>query len=283
MAKGKHKGKQKHRKHNGNGASQAELADKYELYLRSVQCPEAEVPFFDRVYHQAYGRTPRILREDFCGTAAVSCEWARLGPERRAFAVDLDPEPLRWGETHNLAHLPIETRSRVKLIEGDVRRARSPKADVLAAQNFSFFYFKTRPEVVEYFRCVYRHLAARGVVVLDMFGGPDVMREDLRDKRKFKGFKYIWDQHRFDPITHHCTFLIHFRFDDGSELNRAFVYDWRLWSIPEVREMLAEAGFARSDVYWEGTDDNNEGNGVFSPQVHAESDLAWVAYVVGIK
>jgi SAM-dependent methyltransferase len=283
MAQGKHKQKKKHRKHNGNGPSQAELADKYELYLRSVQCPEAEVPFFDQVYLQAYGRTPRILREDFCGTAAVSCEWAKLGPERRAFGIDLDPEPLRWGAMHNLAPLPAEARERVKLIEGDVRRARSPKADVLAAQNFSFFYFKTRPEVIDYFRCVHRHLATRGVVVLDMFGGPDVMREDLRDKRKFKGFKYIWDQHRFDPITHHCTFFIHFRFDDGSELKRAFVYDWRLWSIPEVREMLDEAGFAHSEVYWEGTDENNEGNGVFSRQEHAESDLAWVAYVVGIK
>ncbi len=41
---------------------------------------------------------------------------------------------------------------------------------------------------------------------------------------------------------------IDFKFEDGSVQKRAFSYDWRLWILPEIREVLAEAGFRRSTV-----------------------------------
>jgi hypothetical protein len=45
-----------------------------------------------------------------------------------------------------------------------------------------------------------------------------------------------------------------------------------------------EAGFRRADVYWEGTDSKTgKGNDVYRRREHAESDPAWVAYVVGVK
>jgi hypothetical protein len=51
---------------------------------------------------------------------------------------------------------------------------------------------------------------------------------------------------------------IHFRVDEGGEIiyqqHDAFVYHWRLWSIPELRDCLAEAGFKRIEVYSELTD-----------------------------
>jgi hypothetical protein len=57
-----------------------------------------------------------------------------------------------------------------------------------------------------------------------------------------------------------------------------------MWTIPEVREVMLEAGFDRADVYWEGTDeDTNEGDGVFTKAEQGESDPAWNAYVVGVK
>ena len=63
----------------------------------------------------------------------------------------------------------------------------------------------------------------------------------------------------------------------GSKLKDAFIYKWRLWSIPEVRELLAEAGFSRSEVYWEGEDD------VFRKRETAASDPCWICYIVGVK
>lgn len=258
-------------------------ADRYALYLASVQDPENEIAFFRRVFRKEYKREPAVLREDFCGTAAVCYEWVKRRPHRRAIGVDLDPEPLEWGRKHLAMKLPEKARQRVSLYEQDVRTVNGRKADVVAAQNFSFWIFKTRPELLEYFRAARRNLGEEGVMVLDMMGGSETMQEDQEDTQDKDGFTYVWEQARFDPISHHCTFYIHFRFNDGSEKRRAFAYHWRMWTIPEVRELLAEAGFRRTDVYWEGTDEDGEGDGVFRVRRKAESDPAWIAYIVAVK
>ena len=262
----------------------ASRADKYKLYLESVQEPDHEVSFMNRVYRSAYGSRPEILREDFCGTFAVCCSWVKSKSSRQAIGVDIDPEPLTWGREKILSTIGPKAQARVQLLQEDVRSVQGPKADVLAAQNFSFCIFKTRQDLGTYFRAAYQNLKRKGVFVLDIMGGPETFEEDHEDVHKHKGFKYVWDQHRFDPITHHCTYFIHFRFKDGSTLNRAFQYDWRLWTLPEIRELLIEAGFERADVYWEDTDkETGEGTDVYRRREHAESDPAWIAYVVGVK
>lgn len=263
--------------------SKASKADRYALYLESVQAPDVDVKFFRRVYKSAFGEKPKVLREDFCGTAAVCCQWVKGKADCFAYGVDLDPEPLFWGEEHNLSALKAVDRERVHLVQGDVRTAVTPHADVIAAQNFSYCIFKTRDALREYFKAALSHLAERGVIVLDLFGGYESIEDGREDIVEHDGFDYVWDQARFDPITHDGEFHIHFRFKDGSELKRAFSYHWRLWTIPEVRELLLEAGFDRADVYWEGTDEDGEGDGVFKRQAHGESDPAWNAYIVGVK
>lgn len=262
----------------------AERVDRYDLYLRAVQAPEHEIPIFDRAYRKHFGKPPRVLREDFCGTFAVCCEWVKSRPDRVAVGVDLDPEPLAWGKTRHLSELEIDQQKRVSLLQDDVRSVNGSKADVVTAQNFSFFVFKTRDELLTYFRAAYENLASKGVFVLDMMGGHESMEEDREEVTEFKGFDYVWDQVRFDPITHDCTFHIHFRFKDGSEMNRAFSYKWRFWMLPEVRELLEEAGFSRVDIYWEGTDPKTgEGNDVFRIRRQAPGDPAWICYVVAVK
>jgi len=262
----------------------AELADRYDLYLRSVQSPDHEVDFFRKAYKRTYGGVPKILREDFCGTAAVCCEWVRGHPERRALGVDIDPVPLAWGREHNMERVPVVARERVTLLRDDARRVRGPKADIVAAQNFSFQCFTTRPELKRYFKAAHGNLARRGLLVLDLMGGSEVLEEDREEVKSFRGYKYVWHQKRFDPITHHCEYFIHFRFPDGSALEKAFHYRWRLWSIPEVSELLVEAGFRRVDIYWESTDRRTgRGNDVYRRRKHASSDAAWVCYVIGVK
>jgi hypothetical protein len=268
----------------GKKPTLAERADVYALYLKAVQAPDVDVEFFSRVYQENFGRAPRVLREDFCGSAAVCCEWAKLGREREAWGVDLDPQPLAWGEAHNLSTLSAAERARVHLVEGDVRSARTAAADVIAAQNFSYYLFKTRAELRAYFEAAYAHLGERGVLVLDLFGGYESMEDDREDVTAHRGFDYVWEQARFDPITHFATFKIHFRFKDGSAVEDAFTYDWRLWTIPEVRELVREAGFDRADAYWEETDPRTrEGNGVYRRREQGECDPAWNAYVIGVK
>lgn len=262
----------------------AETADKHILYQRAVQEPEADIDFFEEVFQATYGRTPTTLREDFCGTAFTSCTWVARRPENKAWGVDLDAPTLAWGLEHNAAPLSDEQRSRLTLIEGDVREKREPKVDIIAAQNFSYCVFKEREQLREYFRAARECLADEGVFILDIFGGPDAQQlSEEATEHEDEDFTYVWDQDAYDAVTAEILCKIHFQFPDRSEMRDAFIYDWRLWTIPELREVLREAGFKSADAYWEGVDEDGEGDGEFTKVEHAENEDAWIAYVVGVK
>ena len=64
---------------------------------------------------------------------------------------------------------------------------------------------------------------------------------------------------------------------------RAFTYDWRLWSLPETRDVLADAGFRKTIVYWEGEDAKGDGDGNFRPAKTAECCATFVAYIAALK
>lgn len=261
----------------------AERADRYSLYQQSVQDPEGDVIRVRRMYERLNGRSPRSMREDFCGTAAFATAWVQAHRENRAIGVDLDPEPLDWGRSNNLAKLRPEQARRITLLEEDVRTARAPKVDVLVAFNFSFFLFKQRAALLDYFKRCHAAVKSDGIFVIDAYGGPESM-EKRREKRRVGSFTYIWDQYSYDPITHDASCHIHFEFRDGSKIERAWSYHWRLWTIAELRDLLVEAGFKFVDVYWEGTElSTNEPNGIFRPRKHAEEDPAWVAYLMAAK
>ena len=265
----------------------ADKADKFDLYQQSVQHAEHEVDFFDQAFRDEFNRKPLVLREDFCGTFSVCCDWVKSSKKRTALGVDLCPTTIAWGKANNLSQLSKSQRARVEVVEQDVRKTNEPKADVLAAQNFSFWIFKTREEVISYFRIARENIADTGIMVMDMMGGGGCYEEDQVDKRTIvkgkRGFKYHWEQRRFNPITADCTFHISFKFADGSKLKRAFTYEWRFWTIPEVREMLAEAGFRASYVYWEEEDEDGEDTGEWIKAAEAPSHESWVCYIVAIK
>jgi SAM-dependent methyltransferase len=264
----------------------ADKADIHELYEKSVQNVEHEAEFLQTTFEQIRGRKAHLLREDFCGTASVwasvCCQWVKQGEEYQAIGVDIDPAVLEWGRQNRLAKLPTADQPRVSLIESNVMTAQTPPPDILAAFNFSYFIFKTRDELRAYFKKAYDALNDDGVFFCDLFGGPEA-QEETREKTKYKRFTYIWHQAEFHPVTNFIRCHIHFRFKDGSKIKKAFTYEWRLWSAPEIREVLAEAGFKKSTLYWEGEDEDGEGNGEFTPDEKGEADLAWIAYIVAEK
>ncbi|MGH0030625.1 MAG: class I SAM-dependent methyltransferase [Myxococcota bacterium] len=260
--------------------SLARLADKYDCYQRSVQEPDAEIRVVERVFARERGRPARSLREDFCGTAQMACAWAARHRENTAIGVDLDPECLRWGHRHNVRALDPEAQSRVKLLEGNVLDVGHEPVDVVLAFNFSWFILQERADLLRYLRGARASLKRDGLLFLDCYGGPEA-QQVTTVRRRCTGFTYVWEQRAFDPIGHRGSNSIHFEFRDGSSLRDAFRYDWRLWSLPEVRDLLAEAGFARSDVLWEDTcRTTGEGNDVFRKRRRADAAIAWVAYVV---
>jgi SAM-dependent methyltransferase len=263
-------------------STMAAKADIHDLYEKSVQAVDLEVEFLRDTYRGLRGRDPSSLREDFCGTASLTCEWARSAPRRHAIGVDIDAGVLDWGRRNRLARLSETARARVKLLQADVRTVRTDPVDIVGAFNFSYFCFKTRDEMRGYFARVRQALNEGGLFFLDAFGGPDAS-EIMKERTKIDRFTYIWEQAEFEPVTSRILCHIHFKFPDGSRIKRAFTYDWRLWTLPELRELLAEAGFSSSRVFWEGDDGEGGGNGEFKEHATGEADPAWIAYIVAEK
>ena len=257
----------------------AERADRHVLYEHSVQAVDFEVEFLEKTYREMRGRRPRLLREDFCGTAAAACEWVKTRPDNRAIAVDIDPEVLAWGRKHHVAKLRPEARKRVKLVNANVLDVATPKVDILVAFNFSYWIFEQRDLMRRYFKTARSALKKNGVLFIDAYGGYESF-EEQEEETEYDDFTYVWDQAYYDPITGHAECYIHFRFPDGSELDRAFAYQWRLWTVPELLEILVEAGFKKPTVYWQGADEDGEPSGEFFPAEHGDADAAWIVYIV---
>ena len=262
---------------------QADQADRHILYERAVQCVESEIDMVDETFLKLRSRQARTLREDFCGTANTSCEWVRRRTDNLAWGVDLDDEVLGWGKQHNLGSLTEEAMERVQLLHADVLNVDTPAMDIVLAMNFSYWIFGTRETLKAYFSRIRECLVDDGVLFLDFYGGYETMRE-MEEETDHDDFIYVWDQNRYNPITGEMNCQIHFKFPDGSQMKQAFSYDWRLWTLPEVRELLEEAGFSRVLVHWEGTDEKTqEGDGVFTATEMGEADAAFICYLSAEK
>lgn len=253
--------------------------DRYSLYHASVQSADTDVQFYRDTYKEIRGQLPQIFREDFCGTFALSCEWVKLHKTFKAIGIDLDADPIAYGKGHYLPKLSDEEQTRINIIQKDVLSPYLPKADLIVAANFSYFVFKTRLRMKEYFLKAKKSLNKNGIFIIDCFGG-SLCQDANEESTKHKNFTYYWEQVDFDPITHRAHFNINFKLKGKEKMNRVFSYDWRMWTIPELRDILEEVGFQNTKVYWEGTKRDGSGNGVFSATNVGEPCLSWIAYIV---
>lgn len=260
-------------------ATKAQRADRHDLYQRSVQDPEFDVRMIDRFFKRYRNRKPLTVKEDFCGTAYFAVAWCQSNKKRTAIGVDLDQPTLDWGIEHNLSPAGKKVADRIQLMNANVLDVTDPKVDVVCALNFSYCIFKTRAELVRYFKAAHESLGDEGIFVLDLFGGTEAVERHEDPPRKLRGFRYHWEHASYNPIDHHTVCHIHFSFPDGSRLDEAFTYDWRLWTIPEVRECLAEAGFSATKVWWDDGDENTD----YLETEEAENQAGWLAYLVALK
>ena len=262
----------------------ADRADRHQLYELSVQCAESEIDFVDDTYKALRGRRARLLREDFCGTANVCCEWVGRRKSNHSIGVDIDKEVLAWGKKHKVGKLTSDQQKRITLLAEDVLRVKTNSPDAVSAMNFSYWLFKKRDDLLKYFKTVRSALKRDGVFFLDAYGGYDSFKEIVEKRLVEEGnFKYIWEQEKYDPISGNLTSHIHFSFPDGSRLDNAFTYDWRLWTLPEIRDLLNDAGFSAVTVYWQGFDKDGEPDGDFKPAAEGEADAGWICYIAAEK
>ena len=277
------KKKKKKTKTNKEDSCLSDSADRHDLYERSVQCAESEVDFVDQQYLALRKRKAIKLREDFCGTAQVSFEWIKRRRENIAIGVDNDSKVIAWGISRHMSQLKSSRKNRVTLRKGNVLDVKTDPQDVVLATNFSYWCFKERNKLLHYFENVLDNLVEDGIFFLDCYGGYDAYRP-LKESTEHDDFTYIWEQADFNPVNSHTLCHIHFEFPDGSKLERAFSYSWRIWTLPEIREILLQAGFSQSLVFWQGWDEEEkEGSGEFDIVEKADPDAGWIAYVAAMK
>jgi SAM-dependent methyltransferase len=242
--------------------------DKFSLYELCAQNPPRDARLLRAIWadgqrsHRAAARTDLILGEDFCGTAALSRAWCDLLARGCAVAVDRDPATI--AQARGLGRED----ARLRLVTADVHRVRE-RVDLIAVLNFSICELHERRGLVRYLRHARSRLRPGGCLICDVYGGVDAFETGMLDQRirppqklpdgsphpaRRDRITYSWEQRSADPFTGRVVNAMHFdvRSPGGSKpfgIINAFVYDWRLWSVPELREAMLEAGFARTDVY----------------------------------
>lgn len=263
------------------------IPSKYWLYENSVQDAADDADILAQLFKRLRKREPLSFREDFCGTFKIACEWVRRSKKHSALGLDIDPEPLQYGfETHYESLTP-DQKKRMKVLKQDVNSVTKPGSDLIAACNFSYWIFKTREELIRYFRFVKDSLKTDGLFFMDHVGGYEMVQETVDKETYGKGknkFIYYWKQEAFNPVNNEGRFTISFKWNDGTKLKDVFTYDWRVWSIREIRECLEEAGFKKSWVFWEQDDEDGDGgNGEFELTESEENCPVFIDYIVASK
>lgn len=257
----------------------------FDLYERSVQSPKTHIDWLVALYHQQRGVYPQRFREDFCGTFKLACTWVAKNKKNSAICLDLDAETLDYGLRKHYSRLKPDQKRRIKVLKKNVISVTSPLSDLVFVGNFSYFTLQKREELLEYFKKVRLSMRENGIFLLELAGGPGMIEKSVETKRLQRGktkFTYFWEQKSFDPITHRGQYAIHFKLNGGKKVVDAFTYDWRVWSIPETREILIEAGFQDAIVFWESTY-RGKGTGEYLPMNEGDNSFSWIAYVAGLK
>lgn len=264
------------------------------LYEASVQNVDTDLDFAKRIYKKHRGKTPTLLREDFCGTAKLACRWVQRNAANEAWGLDLHQPTLDWGIKYNVAELTEKQRKRLHLVCENVLEPPAAKVDMVLALNFSFCVFKERSLLRQYFETVARSLKKKGIFVLDIYGGTESVAAKSDDIRIISGFttpegleipdfEYEWEQAEYNPINHHTLCHIHFNVPGYGKIRKAFTYDWRLWTLAEIQELLLESGFSKAEVYLHGFDEKGESDETFRLRTTYENTQGWIAYVAGIR
>lgn len=234
---------------------------------------------------------PSVLREDFAGTADIAASWIAAAPHRAAWAIELDRATHDWSTVHTAPRLPDALRGRLSLVHGDSAdvgllessedpaRAAVPLADVVCALNFSYSVFHTPAALRAYFEAALLGLEPGGVLLLDVLGGPDRERVGLETSTTKGALSYTWTQEAYAPNTRRVRCALSFAHADGRRADRAFVYDWRLWRVHELQDLLAAAGFSKIHIWWEQRDQTGQPTGSYRRVAHPLQEPAYVCYL----
>lgn len=263
------------------------ILDKHALYLASVQDPLNDVLRVSKIFNTIFNKEAISFREDFSGTFALSCCWVQSSSKRMALSIDIDKETIEYGIENYLSNLSEDEQNRLTPRVSDAL-VTTDNVDIIATFNFSCCLLHERKALLKYFKHAYSSLNDEGMIILDIFGGsdseiPEVQERDIDNHDYIAPFLFEFERKDFNPISRIANYGIHFKYNSGEEMIDAFTYEFRMWSITEIRDLLEEAGFSSSKVFWEDCDSEGYGNGNFYETESEENSVNWNAYIVGIK
>eukprot|EP00877_Chromochloris_zofingiensis_P008289 jgi/Chrzof1/3713/Cz13g06070.t1 len=149
---------------------------------------------------------------------------------------------------------------------------RSRPADIICALNYSVCLLHKRSDVLLYFKSVRASLCKDpgGIFVMDLLGGHTVEKAvTLQRLNPETGFRFVWEQERYNPITRHLRCHITLKDPDTKvTLRHAFSYEWRMWTIPDVVELLRQAGFSSLHLWLRPTKEKSSTTQVLRADHH---------------
>ncbi|CAA7019041.1 unnamed protein product [Microthlaspi erraticum] len=169
-----------------------------------------------------------------------------------------------------------------------------PKRDIVCAFNFSCCCLHKRSELVSYFKNAREALSKKGgIFVMDLYGGASAEGQ-LKLQRKFPTFTYTWEQAEFDIVSRKTRISLHYHLQkQNRKIRNAFSYSWRLWSLPEIKDCMEEAGFKAVHIWLREMPDASEmrrtdgfgaGRDIKYEQVKSFQQCdSWNAYIVAVS
>jgi len=231
---------------------------KYELYQKSVQNVKKEVEFLKKTYRLLYNKIPTTFREDFCGTAMLSCEWVKSNVLNTAIGIDLDQETLDWGIKNNIENLSSGS-DRIKLKKQNVldEYNTNEKFDIICSLNYSHFLLQKRKELVKYFKNVSNNLDSKGLFILDFYGGSHIFIDHKYQHNKSSNF-YEFSGKQMNILNNQSKCSLNYKIKKN-KFKPLFSFEFRIYSIIELKEALEESGFNEFKLFIkEINDDEND-------------------------
>lgn len=223
--------------------------DKYQLYIDSVQDIGGLLGFVNSICGDKMKdkKNPPVLREDFAGTGINAYHWRLDAPlDSYAIAVDIDPEPIEWGKKE----FGDEDRGDDVHFYNEDSLLLDKPSDITLCLNSSIFSIHSRDRLSTYFNRVYERLNKDGVFIFEIYGGPSALTTGKDEVPiGIDEFTFVWEQRNVNTLTNRSENYISFRFPNGQQMRDAFSYDHRVWTLPELMDIIGETDFKDTEVY----------------------------------
>jgi SAM-dependent methyltransferase len=228
----------------------AEFYDQTPLYLSRP----------DIAFYVEEARAAGSVLELGCGSGRVLIPTAVAGV--RITGLDLSESMLALCR-RKLAAQPREVRDRVRLLHASMADFNLGETFALVTTPFrSFQHLISTDEQLACLRCVHRHLADGGRLILDMFqvnpaglGDPEWMREredtpetSLPDGRRFRRTARITAFHRAEQFNE-VEFAVYITYPDGRTERHTQSFPFRYFFPKEVEHLLARVGLRVVAIY----------------------------------